>query len=367
MRRAIVIVVVALGLTVGLVAYAGGQQQSQTTVGTWPPMFAPQQTPRPTSASSPVALRLVNPTRLPTSSPTPVPRPLATHAASAAPATSMWPLNDCSFALSTMEEDESLDAPPLSGSRPAPIPRAFPQARRTDMIRFLAGLVTAACLLAAVNTLHGNPPLEPFTNEALAVHLGLSPAATPTPTPTASPSALTVPQLIRLPTPSEQPSSAALTATTASPTPSASSCLAFWIPWQGVCVPPEPVVGASQSEPSIPKVTWTPPPGWSAEECQTGVTMLAWDEALDHQSSLTDPTYYDPVVLEWASLEGWVWASCRTAIPMTAPQAGEGSSWIAIAVCTHYFDVRDHPQDASWDDIWVTAYGEIAAMLRVPL
>ena len=129
MRRAIVIVVVALGLTVGLVAYAGGQQQSQTTVGTWPPMFAPQQTPRPTSASSPVALRLVNPTRLPTSSPTPVPRPLATHAASAAPATSMWSLNDCSFALSTMEEDESLDAATAQEVTAGTDPQGFPASK----------------------------------------------------------------------------------------------------------------------------------------------------------------------------------------------------------------------------------------------
>ena len=154
MRRAIIIVVVALGLTAGLVAYAGGQQQSQPTVGTWPPMFAEQQTPTPTSASSPVALRLVTPKPLPTSSSTPVPRPLATLATSAAPATSIWSLDDCSFALSTMELDESLDAARRPRWRPAPIPRAFPQARRADMIRF-GWPVTAGCLLAASDTVHG--------------------------------------------------------------------------------------------------------------------------------------------------------------------------------------------------------------------
>ena len=129
MRRAIIIVVVALGLTAGLVAYAGGQQQSQPTVGTWPPMFAEQQTPTPTSASSPVALRLVTPTPLPTSSSTPVPRPLATLATSAAPATSIWSLDDCSFALSTMELDESLDAATAQEITAGTDPQGFPASK----------------------------------------------------------------------------------------------------------------------------------------------------------------------------------------------------------------------------------------------
>jgi hypothetical protein len=95
--------------------------------------------------------------------------------------------------------------------------------------------------------------------------------------------------------------------------------------------------------------------------------MLAWDEALDQKSSLTDPTYYSSVVLEWANLEGFVWSACRTSVQMTPLQAGEGSNWVALAISTHYFDVRDHAGDAAWDDQWVTAYAEIAAMLRVAL
>jgi len=237
------------------------------------------------------------------------------------------------------------------------------------MIRFLAGVIAAACALAAVNTLHGNPPLQPFTSDVPSVRIVLTPAATATPTAAlATLPVETVPSLVPLPHASPSPGGTTV-ATPSAPSPSlaAIACPAFWIPWQGGCVPPEPVVEASATEPTIARVTWTPPPGWSAQECQTAVTMLAWDEALDQKSSLTDPTYYSPVVLEWADLEGYVWSSCRTGRPMTALQAGEGSNWVALAISTHYFDVRDHAGDAAWDDQWVTAYAEIAAMLRVAL
>jgi len=138
MRRAIVGAVVALGLTAAVVAYAGGQQQSQPGVGTWPPMFGSRPTPTPTSASSAVALRLVSPTPAPRSSSTPTPRPLPTLAASAAPAPSIWSTDDCSFALSTMELDQSLDASEATEVADGTDPQHYPASYAADYLTWTA-------------------------------------------------------------------------------------------------------------------------------------------------------------------------------------------------------------------------------------
>jgi hypothetical protein len=158
MRRAIIIVVVALGLTAGLVAYAGGQQQSQPAVGTLPPMFVAQQTPTPTSASSPVALRLVTPTPLPTSSSTPVPRPLATPATSAAPATSIWSLDDCSFALSTMELDHSLDATEATEVAAGTDPQHYPASYAAQYQQWV---IDWGAVVSQVQGICGTPAILP--------------------------------------------------------------------------------------------------------------------------------------------------------------------------------------------------------------
>jgi hypothetical protein len=122
MRRAIVIsAMLGLGFIAVLVVHAGGQQEPASSVGTLPPMFAPQQTPTPTAAPNPAALRLVTPTQAPTSPSAPVLSSLApaltTPPASAtpsatpspAPPSGPWSAADCAWATATLTEDQTLD------------------------------------------------------------------------------------------------------------------------------------------------------------------------------------------------------------------------------------------------------------------
>ncbi len=127
----------------------------------------------------------------------------------------------------------------------------------------------------------------------------------------------------------------------------------------------------TDTPPTWPTIAYDPPSGWSQAECNTAVLDMAWDAALDAQAAAanadSDATYYALISAHWTTLECWLYTACMTGVPMAQGDIGTASAWVATAVLTHYWDVRDHASDAAWDDRWATTYGTVEGMLVADL
>ena len=158
MRRAIVIsAVVGIALTAALVVYADGQQGQAPSVGTLPPMFAPQQTPSSTSAPTPAAGRVVTPTPAPAVASLPALSSITTASPTPSAIATPAPLPICAPGTHWSPGD------PCQESPTAEWVDAAPYALAPAMVAATADMVTSLAPVAGWNP--SEPAVDSFAQE----------------------------------------------------------------------------------------------------------------------------------------------------------------------------------------------------------
>ncbi len=162
-----------------------------------------------------------------------------------------------------------------------------------------------------------------------------------------------------------QPATTQPIVVTTAPPPSSSptACIDGCQPQGAPCAPT-----CATASPTLPVLS-------NSVDCAWAENTLTWDATLDAQEATaltsgtdsrypaTDAPYYWNWWERWTQLGSWVRTACNTQQALLPVEVSNAVPWMAQAIALHRADAQKTPANASWDDMWVSAYQRLIAMV----